>query len=178
MNILVLTGSPRRHGNSNYLADRFVQGAEERGHSVVRFNCTTLHLRDCLACNHCGMNGDCALHDDFDLVRPHLLEADLVVFATPTYYFGFSGYLKIIIDRFYAIDGRLRGSGKKTALLAACADGDPATFEPLLQHYRAIARYLGWQDIGTVTASGVWEEGAVKNSPYSDAAYRLGQSLS
>lgn len=177
MNILVLTGSPRRHGNTNHLADRFIQGATERGHSVFRFDCAAHRIHGCLACNRCGMNGDCALHDDFDLVRPHLLNADLVVFVTPTYYFGFSSYLKNVIDRFYALNGRLKGAPKRTALLTACADSDPDTVAPMLQHYRALAAYLGWQDIGTVAALGVWTEGSVIHTPYSEAAYQLGHSL-
>ena len=77
MKIVVLTGSPRRNGNTNYLADRFIAGAQEKGHSVFRFDCAAHKVNGCMACNRCGMDGDCVLKDDFSIVRPHLLEADM-----------------------------------------------------------------------------------------------------
>lgn len=178
MNIVILTGSPRHHGNSNYLADRFQQGAEQSGHHVERFDCTAPNLHDCVACNRCGMNGDCAVHDDFsDILRPRLLEADMVVFVTPMYYFGFSGYLKRVIDRFYAINESLRSAPKKTALIMACAGNDEKNTEPMLLHYRALAAYLGWEDAGTILATGLGAEGSAADTPYCDAAYALGLSL-
>lgn len=122
MKIVVLTGSPRRNGNTNYLADRFIAGAQEKGHTVFRFDCAAHKVAGCMACNRCGMDGDCVLKDDFDQVRPRLIEADMVVFVTPMYYFGFSAQLKNVIDRFYAINGRIKGAPKKTAFLMAYAN--------------------------------------------------------
>ena len=83
MKIVVLTGSPRRNGNTNCLSDRFIAGAQEKGHSVFRFDCAAHKVNGCMVCNRCGMDGDCVLKDDFSIVRPHLLEADMVVFVTP-----------------------------------------------------------------------------------------------
>lgn len=113
MKIVVLTGSPRRNGNTNYLADRFIAGAQEKGHEMFRFDCAAHKVNGCRACNHCGMDGDCVLKDDFSIVRPYLLEADMVVFVTPMYYFGFSAQIKSVIDRFYAINGRIKGGQKR-----------------------------------------------------------------
>lgn len=177
MKIVVLTGSPRRDGNTNYLADRFIAGAQENGHEVFRFDCAGHKVAGCMAYNRCGMDGDCVLKDDFGTVRPHLIEADMVVFVTPMYYFGFSSQLKSVIDRFYAINGRIKGAPKKTALLMAYADMAEIEAQPILLHYRTLARYLGWEDIGTVVAPGVWTAGAVKNTRYGDEAYRLGKSV-
>lgn len=177
MKIVVLTGSPRRDGNTNFLAGRFIAGAQENGHSVLRFDCAAHKVAGCMGCNHCGMDGDCVLKDDFGTVRPHLVEADMVVFVTPMYYFGFSAQLKSVIDRFYAINGRIKGAPKKTAFLMAYADTAENEAQPMLLHYRTLARYLGWEDRGTVVALGVWTAGAVKNTHYGDEAYRLGKSV-
>lgn len=155
MKIVVLTGSPRRDGNTNYLADRFIAGVQENGHTVFCFDCAGHKVADCMACNRCGMNGDCVLKGDFGTVRPHLIEADMVVFVTPMYYFGFSAQLKSVIDRFYAINGRIKGAPKKTALLMAYADTAESEAQPMLLHYRMLAQYLGWKDMGTVVAPGV-----------------------
>lgn len=177
MKIVVLTGSPRRNGNTNHLADRFIEGAKERGHEVFRFDCAARDVAPCMACNHCGMNGECVLQDDFGLLRPRLIEADMVVFVTPMYYFGFSAQLKRVIDRFYAINGTIKGSPKKTALIMAYADTAEREAQAMLTHYGLLADYLGWQDMGRVVAPGVWTAGSVKRTKYGDEAYRLGKSL-
>ena len=73
MKIVVLTGSPRRNGNTNHLAGQFIKGAEEAGHEVYRFDCAQRKVSPCIACNRCGMNGQCIFSDDFEELRPHLV---------------------------------------------------------------------------------------------------------
>lgn len=177
MKIVVLTGSPRRNGNTNYLADRFIAGAQEKGHEVFRFDCAAHKVNGCMACNRCGMDGDCVLKDDFSIVRPHLIEADMVVFVTPMYYFGFSAQIKSVIDRFYAINGRIKGAPKKTAFLMAYANTGEKDAEAMRVHYQILADYLGWTDMGSVIAPGVWTAGTIRNTKYGDEAYRLGRNL-
>lgn len=118
MKITVLTGSPRKSGNSACLAGQFIKGAEEKGHEVFRFDCAFKNVGPCRACNRCGMDGPCIIDDDFSELRPHLVEADMVVFATPMYYFGISAQMKRVIDRFYAINGQIKGAPKKSGLHA------------------------------------------------------------
>ncbi len=177
MKIVVLTGSPRKNGNTAYLADQFIKGAEERGHVVTRFDCAFLNVAGCNACNHCGMNGPCVFKDDFERIRPKLIEADLVAFVSPMYYFGVSEQLKRVIDRFYAINGQLKGRRKKAAFLMAYANTAPEEAEPMLSHYRTLVNYLGWTSVGTVVAPGVWTAGSIKRTNYGEEAYRLGKSL-
>ena len=177
MKIVVLTGSPRRNGNSAYLAGQFIKGAEEQGHEVFRFDCAMREVGPCRACNRCGMDGPCVLKDDFDVLRPHLIEADMVVFATPMYYFGVSAQMKRVIDRFYAINGKIKGSAKKAAFIMTYADTAESEAQPMLVHYRTLIDYLGWTSVGEVVASGVWTAGSVKDTVYAEQAYRLGKSL-
>lgn len=177
MKIVVLTGSPRRNGNTNHLAGQFIKGAEEAGHEVYRFDCAQRKVSSCIACNRCGMNGQCIFNDDFEELRPHLVAADMVVFATPMYYFGFSSQLKTVIDRFYALNGQIKGSVKRSALLMAYADTAPKEAEPMLSHYHTLLQYLGWKDCGTVVAEGMWPAGAVNGTEYSRQAYKLGRNL-
>ena len=177
LKIVVLTGSPRRNGNTNYLADRFIAGAQEKGHEVFRFDCAAHKVNGCMACNRCGMDGDCVLKDDFSIVRPHLQEADMVVFVTPMYYFGFSAQIKSVIDRFYAINGRIKGAPKKTAFLMAYANSAYKDAEAMRVHYAILADYLGWRDMGSVIAPGVWTAGSIRNTTYGEEAYQLGKSL-
>lgn len=177
MKIVVLTGSPRRNGNTNHLAGQFIMGAEEAGHEVYHFDCTQRKVSPCIACNSCGMNGQCIFSDDFEELRPHLVAANMVVFATPMYYFGFSSQLKAVIDRFYALNGQIKGNVKQSALLMAYADTAPEEAEPMISHYHTLLRYLGWKDRGMVVAAGMWPAGAVNNTEYSNKAYELGRGL-
>lgn len=176
MKILVLTGSPRKNSNSTYLAERFMEGATKAGHNVTRFDSAQSNVHPCIACNSCGMDGPCIFKDDFEMVRQHIIPADMVVFATPMYYFGISAQLKAVIDRFYAINGSIHVP-KRAALLLTYADTAPRKAQPIAAHYDVLLDYLGWQDVGRVIASGVWPEGSVQGTPYPEAAYRLGASL-
>lgn len=177
MKIVVLTGSPRRNGNSAYLAEQFIKGAQEKGHEIYRFDCAFKHVEPCRACNRCGMNGTCIFNDDFLELRPKLIEADMVVFATPMYYFGISAQMKRVIDRFYAINGQLKGHYKKAAFMMTYADTSSKEAEPMLLHYRTLMDYLGWESVGEVVAPGVWTAGSIRNTRYGEQAYQLGKSL-
>lgn len=176
MKILILTGSPRKNGNSNTLADNFIKGATEAGHEIIRFDAAQKKVHPCIACNSCKMNGPCVFKDDFEFVRQHIIDADMVVFATPMYYFGFSAQLKTVIDRFYAINGQIHRP-KKAALLMTYANTAAEEAEPIKNHYNVLLNYLGWEDAGQVIACGVWPEGAVNNTDYPLHAYELGKTL-
>lgn len=176
MKILVITGSPRKNGNSNTLADNFIKGAEEAGHSVVRFDSAFKKVHPCIACNKCGMNGECAFKDDFEFVKENIVDADCVVFATPMYYFGISAQIKAVIDRFYAINGQIHVP-KKAVLLMTYADTSESVAQPIISHYETLLRYLGWSDAGKIIASGVWTAGDVSRTQYPEKAYELGKNI-
>ncbi len=176
MKILMLTGSPRKNGNSNYLASEFIRGAEEAGHSVVRFDAAQSKVHPCIACNSCGMNGPCVFKDDFEFVREHIVPADLVAFATPMYYFGISAQLKAVIDRFYALNGQIH-IPKKAVLLMTYANSAQSQAMPITSHYDVLLNYLGWTDAGRVIAPGVWTENSVKSTPFPQKAYELGRNI-
>lgn len=177
MKIVLLTGSPRRSGNTNHLADQFTRGAQEAGHEVFRFDAAANNVKPCLGCNHCGMEGPCVHKDDFSLVlRPALEKADMVVFCSPMYYFGFSAQIKTVIDRFYALNGTLH-SPRKAAFLMAYANMSAKDAEAMTSHYRTIVDYMGWDDVGNVIAPGIWTAGSIKGTQYASKAYELGKNL-
>lgn len=176
MKILILTGSPRKNGNSNTLADEFTRGATEAGHEVVRFDSAFKSVHPCTGCNACGMNGPCVFKDDFEFVRKHIVDADCVAFATPMYYFGVSAQLKAVIDRFYAINGSIHVR-KKAVLMMTYANSAASEAVPIESHYNVLLKYLGWSDAGQIIVPGVWPVGAVNNTKYPKLAYELGKSL-
>ena len=176
MKILVITGSPRKNGNSNTLAENFIKGAQEAGHEVVRFDSAFKNVHPCAACNKCGMNGQCVFKDDFEFVKANIVDADAVVFATPMYYFGISAQIKAVIDRFYAINGQIHVP-KKAVLIMTYADTSAKEAQPIISHYETLLNYLGWSDAGKVIASGAWTEGSVNNTQYPKQAYELGKNI-
>ena len=176
MKILVLTGSPRKGGNSATLADSFIKGAKEAGHSIERFDAAFKKVHPCIACNSCVMDGPCVFKDDFEFVRKHIVDADCVVFATPMYYFGISAQLKAVIDRFYAINGSIHVP-KKAVLLMTYANTAASEAVPIKSHYDVLLKYLGWTDAGQVIAPGVWPVGAIAHTKYPEQAYQLGKHI-
>ena len=176
MKIVILTGSPRKKGNSNYLAEQFAKGANNAGHEVFVFDCVKQKVGGCLACDFCGMNGPCSQKDDFtNILRPQLETADMIVLVSPIYYYGLSSQLKAVIDRFYALNGSMRN--KKSALLVTIADTNNATAFSAVDYYHALGRYLGWKTGGEVIGKGLWGKADALGSPAANNAYELGKSL-
>ena len=175
MKIVVLKGSPRTNGNSNMLADEFIRGAKESGNEIVEFDCTKRKIGGCMACDRCGMSGPCVQKDDFEIIRPHLINCDAILFTTPIYYFGVSGQLKNVIDRFYAIHG-LMGT-KRVLLFATMGNPNTVVAEPSIKMYELMCKYLGWKDCGKIMANGISVRGAIKTSKFMKQAYELGKNL-
>lgn len=117
MKILVLNGSPRPRGNTAAMVEAFTRGAEESGHEVSVVAVCQKKIAGCLGCEYCHTKGEghCIQKDDMQAVYPLFQEAELLVLASPVYYFGFTGQLQCAISRLYA-PGRSRCL-KKTALM-------------------------------------------------------------
>lgn len=176
MKIVTITGSPHRKGTTDALASAFCRGAEEAGHEVFRFDAARERVQPCLACDACRRAGACVQKDGMESLMPRLLEADLLAFVTPLYYYGMSAQLKAVIDRFYARNSDLAGK-KRTVLLAASYDAEDWTMAALERHYETILRYLGWEDAGRVLAVGCGDRAAIEQTDFPEQAYRLGKSL-
>lgn len=97
MKIVVLKGSPNINGSSNLLAAEFIRGAEEAGHSTQVIDAAHADIHPCTGCIHCGYEGPCVQKDDVDQIRQIILEADMLVFVTPLYYYGMSAQLKTLV---------------------------------------------------------------------------------
>lgn len=177
MIITVLEGSPNRCGSSNLLAEEFIRGAVEAGHTIKIIDAAHANLHPCTGCVCCGYEGPCVQKDDMEQFRGQILNSDMLVFVTPLYYYGMSAQLKILVDRFCAINGSITRRHMKSALLAAAWNADDWTFESLETHYKTLVRYLNLDDQGTVLGKGCGTLGMTLRSPYPDQAYQLGRSL-
>lgn len=177
MNILVLNGSPRKNGNTEIMADEFIRGAAEAGHTVTKLNVGSMDIHPCIACEVCLNNdGKCFRQDDMMSVYSAVEESDMIVFASPIYWFSMTAQIKATIDRFYAY--LLKGFRlKSSALLLNAHDGSPSVFDTSISNYKQIISYTGWEDKGIITVNGMDEKGAMKKASELIQAYELGKSL-
>lgn len=176
-NILVLVGSPRKGGNTDFLADAFMEGALENGHTVEKITLQNHAINGCLGCDHCARNhGVCIQKDDMQHIYDKISWADVVVLATPLYFFGFSAQIKAVIDRFYALpSGDL--PRKQAILLAAYGSQDVREIDLLVAQYKMTASALNWENAGVISAKGVLGKGDIFHHPSLAAAKELGKTL-
>lgn len=177
MKILMLEGSPNRHGSSNMLGEQFAKGAKEAGHEVSVISAAHSNISPCIGCVSCGYEGPCVQKDDMENIRRQILNADMLVFVTPLYYYGMSAQLKILVDRFCAINGSIQRKHMNSALISAAWNGDNWTFDALEAHYNTLVKYLNFKDMGVVLGKGCGTPSMTKNSKYMQMAYQLGKSL-
>ena len=177
MRILILQGSPNTSGSTSLLADEFARGAREAGHSVEVVDVASLSIAPCTGCVACGYEGPCVQTDDMDDLRKKILLSDMLVFATPLYYYGMTAQLKTVIDRFCSANSSITGKRLYSALLAVAWNADDWTFDALEAHYNTLVRYLSLRDCGRVLGRGCGTPSMTKRSGYLEEAYRLGKSV-
>lgn len=180
--ILILNGSPRAKGNTAMLCDSFAKGAESSGHSVTRFDLQKLEIHGCLGCMKGGKNpaSPCVQKDGMEKIYPAYVEADIVVLASPLYYWTVSGQLKTAFDRLFAVAecNKDYANPRKDCVLIMAAEGDtPDNWKPAIDYYEALTGFLRWNDRGRILAGGVLDAGAVAGKPPLDEAFKLGASL-
>ena len=175
--VLIVSATPRKNGNSQLLADEFARGAREAGHTVEAFALRDLELKFCIGCLACQRTGKCVLSDSVNALLPKVQEADVLVFATPVYYYGLSGQLKTFLDRLNPLFGR-QNAFKRVYLLVAAADGDESAFDgPVTGMQGWVDCFPGVEIAGVVRGAGVNDAGEIRGTQYPQAAYLMGKSL-
>lgn len=175
--IVVLVGSVRVNGNTDLLVRSFVEGA--RRHSEVEvISVSAYHVNPCIGCNSCfSREGHwCFQDDDMSMIYQKLKDADIIVAASPVYFYGISAQLKAVIDRLHT-PLRDEFHVKKLALLLVGAATLPELFDAIKVQYQLILNYFHLEDAGMVLVHGVKEIGDIQNHPALKEAYDLGVSM-
>ena len=180
--ILILNGGPRLNGNTAALIREFTKGAESAGHTVARFDLDRMNIHGCKGCLGGGKNPEepCVQKDEMNRIYPEYRSADVLVLASPMYYWGFSGQLKCAIDRLFAVtesDPKWATPHKKTILLMASEGSGKENDAPVVQYYQSLLGFLGWEDLGSVIAGGVLKIGDIEGHPGLQKAFELGKSI-
>ena len=178
--IVILNGSPRRNGNTSALVKAFTQGAESAGNTVTEFFLDSMEIHGCRGCfgGHSSQECPCVQKDDTSQIYPAVKESDVVVLATPLYYWNMSGQIRTAIDRLFALeegDGNLlRGHERASALLMA-AEGNG--FDDVLLYYNHLVEHLRWKNLGHVLAGGNGDIGDIEGKPEIQKACDFGKSI-
>ena len=176
---IVQNGSPRKNGNTSALVKAFREGAESAGHSVTEFWLDGMNINGCRGCCAGGKNPEspCVQKDDMAQIYLAYKEADVVVLASPLYYWTISGQLKCAFDRLFAVaecDPGYTNPRKESALLMA-AEGNG--FEETVYWYDRLMGHIGWKDCGKVLCGGVMAVGDNEGTPELEEARGLGASI-
>lgn len=179
--IVILNGSPRRKGNTSALVRSFTEGAQSVGHTITEFFLDDMKIHGCKGCfgGHSSQDCPCVQRDDMTKIYSAVKDCDVVILATPLYYWNMSGQLRTAVDRLFALeegDGNLlRGNGRSSALLMAAAGH---AFEDVVLYYDHLLEHLRWKNLGYVLAGGNSNAGDIDGKPELRKAYDLGKSIS
>lgn len=176
-NVLILTGSPRRKGNSDLLSLEFMRGAKEAGHTVEMIRVADKNIRYCLGCGACAKTGKCVQTDDMAGILDKMLAADVLVFATPVYFYSMSGQMKTLIDR--TVPQYTALSDKEVYFIITAADTDKSMMEKVIEALRGLTQDCldGTRERGIIYGLGVHEAGAVASTPAMQEAYEMGKKV-
>lgn len=176
-NIVILVGSMRKGGNTDLLAQAFAEGAR-KNNTVEIVSVADYKVNPCIGCNSCFTRegNKCFQNDDMDQIYEKLRTAEVVVVASPVYFYGISAELKAVIDRLHT-PMRNEFSIKKLALLLVGAAQLPELFDAIKLQYQLILNFFHLEDVGMVLVRGVKDKGDIKGNEALKSAYDLALSI-
>ena len=178
-NVLIISGSPNRYGNSDLLCEEFKRGALEAGNEVEKIFLRDKKIGYCVACQYCKKNGEsgpCAIKDDMAEILEKMLKADVIVMASPVYFYGIDAQIKTVIDRTYACWKDIKD--KELYYIISCAENADACVD------MAVENFNGWEIClpnavrkGVVYGKGVYVPGEIKGKRAMTDAYEMGKMV-
>lgn len=177
--IVVLTGSPRKNGNSFAMTESFINAAKEKGYEVTRFDTAFMNIGGCHACETCYKSGKaCTYDDDFNNIAPAILESDAVVFTMPVYWYSIPAQIKAAIDKIFSlVVGGKDIAGKECALIACCEEDDMTVLDGVRIPVERTAAFNKWKMAGSVLIPGVLNIGDINKTDGCVKARELADKL-
>lgn len=174
--VLVLSSSPRKSGNSDLLCDQFVSGAKEAGHKTEKIALREKQINYCTGCGACFKNSVCSQKDDMAEILEKMIAADVIVMATPVYFYTMCGQMKTLIDRTCARYREI--SNKDFYFIVTAADSSKPAMQRTLEEFKGFTGLLNnVSEKGIVYGTGAWNKGEVKGMPVMQTAYELGRAV-
>ncbi len=175
--ILILSGSPRKGGNSDTLCDQFMKGAVEAGNKVEKVFVADKKIAPCRACYYCRSHkGSCSIKDDMAELLQKMIDADVIVLSSPVYFYSISAQLKAVIDR--TVARWLEVKDKEFYYIMTSAEDSDSVMDTTLACFRGYADCVeGAAEKGVIYGKGFYERGEILNKPAMQEAYEMGKSI-
>ncbi len=176
--VLILSGSPRKGGNSDLLCDEFLKGAVKAGNEVEKLFVSEKKIHPCIGCYYCSEHGGrCAFNDDMGEILQKMIDCDVLVLSSPVYFYSICAQLKTVIDRTVARWTEIEN--KELYYIATAAESDADTLDTTLACFHGFAKCInGYEEKGTLYGRGVSEKGDVLREPdLLRIAYEMGESV-
>lgn len=174
--VLAVSSTPRSGGNSDLLCDRFLDEAAEAGHHVEKILLKEWNIRFCTGCGVCNTTHRCVQKDDMESLLEKLADADVIVLATPVYFYSMCAQLKVMIDRVCPRYTEL--ADKAFYLIATAAEKEQGTFDGTIAGFRGFLDCLpGAVEAGMILGGGAWNVGEIRPLPAMRQAYEAGGSV-
>lgn len=175
--VLILSGSPRKGGNSDLLCDEFMRGAIESGNYVDKIRVAEKKIGFCKGCYYCkNSGGKCVIQDDMATILENIINADVIVLASPVYFYSIDAQLKAVIDR--TVARWLEVKDKEFYYIATCADEEIASLETTFACFKGYADCVeGAKECGKLCGTGVYEKDEVIGKEIMNEAYKMGLNV-
>ncbi len=177
--VLILSASPRKGGNSDLLSDEFARGATDSGHEVEKIRVAEKKIdfcRACAACRAVQMSGPCVIKDDMADILEKMLASDVIVLASPVYFYSIDAQLKVLIDRTFSRAREIKN--KEIYYIISAADEPLAAADTAVACLRGYTACLnGSREMGIIYGMGVYEKGGIKGTPTMSEAYEMGKRV-
>lgn len=174
--VLILSGSPRMGGNSDVLCDMFAKGAKESGNEVEKINVAQKNIGFCRACYACKESGKCVINDDMAPILEKMIDADVLVLASPVYFYSIDAQLKAVIDR--TVARWLEVKNKEFYYIVTMADEEFSSADTTLACFRGYADCVdGAKECGVIIGNGVYEKGKIVDHEAVKKAYEMGKGV-
>ena len=175
--VLVFSSSPRKGGNSDLLCDQFISGSKEAGHATEKIFLKEKKINYCTGCGTCiDKRKSCPQKDDMSGILEKMISADVIVMATPIYFYTMCGQMKTLIDRTCAGYTKIRN--KEFYFIVTAADSDITSMERTIEEFRGFTYCLDdAEEKGIIYGVGAWEKGEIKGSPAMEEAYQSGMAV-
>ena len=174
--ILILSGSPRKGGNSDYLCDKFLEGAREAGHDVEKIFVSEKKIGYCRACYACRNSHKCIIQDDMPEILDKMINADVLVLASPVYFYSINAQIKTVLDRTLARWTELKN--KEFYYILTAGEDNRAIMERSVECFRGFSDcFEGSTERGIIYGHGLYAPKDARNSKFATEAYELGKNI-
>jgi multimeric flavodoxin WrbA len=175
--ILILSSSPRKGGNSDLLCDEINKGIKETGHYAEKISLREKEINYCTGCASC-VNGNkgCSQKDDMNEILEKMISSDVIVMATPVYFYTMCAQMKTLIDRTCARYTEI--NNKEFYFILTAADGNKYALERTVEEFRGFLSCLsGAKEKGIIWGTNAWSKGDIKKSDAMKHAYEIGKKI-